>query len=52
MALPWRFVRRLIAERWGGMPPYLVEDAPADAVEEELYFMRLESEVTPEGANG
>jgi hypothetical protein len=33
----------MIAERWR-VPPFFVDQAPADEVELELRFMRLESE--------
>lgn len=51
MPLPWLYVRKLIAERWG-IPPYAVDQAPADEVELELRFMEIESEVAAEENRG
>jgi hypothetical protein len=41
--LPWEYLRRRIAERWG-IPPWAVDDAPQDEVNLELQVMGLEAQ--------
>jgi hypothetical protein len=44
-SVPWVWIRREIARRWG-VPPYVVDhDIPHQEVEIELRLMRVEAEV-------
>lgn len=42
-AVPWVWVRRLLAQRWG-VPPFEVEDWPAVETQLELELLALEAE--------
>lgn len=46
MTVPWVYVRRVLAERWG-VPPWQVDEAPHDEVRLELALMSLEAECQP-----
>ena len=38
--MPWIYIRRRIARRWH-VPPWVVDEAPADEVETELKIMEI-----------
>lgn len=40
--MPWLVLRAEIARRWGGCPPWVVDDAPDGYVEAELALMAAE----------
>ena len=44
--LPWAYVRRHIARSWG-VPPWVVDQAPAREVATELRILALEAEYRP-----
>lgn len=44
--VPWKWTRRIIAERWH-CAPWLVDEAPQDEVNLELHLMRIEQEERP-----
>jgi hypothetical protein len=43
MMLPWVYIRRRIARSWG-VPPYVVDEAPAHEVLTELAILKIEAE--------
>lgn len=43
LTVPWPYVRRALAQRWG-IPPWGVDEAPVDEVMLELRLMELDGE--------
>lgn len=44
--MPWVYVRRQIATRWG-IPPWMVDESPIGELETELTILQIEAEAGP-----
>lgn len=42
MSLPWVVIRRSLAAKWG-IPPWEVDEAPADEIATELHISAIEA---------
>jgi hypothetical protein len=40
--MPWLVLRRLLCERWGDCPPWVVDEAPDGYVQAEILLMAAE----------